>query len=107
MSARRSYTYTTTGAKDVINLDHLQLPFQASVLVDIVSGTATYSVELTYSDLTGDSSGFRWFSDPALPAGQSQTRNFSIESPVTGCRLNIAAITGTVTITVIQGMGRG
>jgi hypothetical protein len=110
MSSVRRYAYkadtTVRGGQDVINLDHLQLPFQASILVDIVDGSASYAVEFTTDDLTGEPSAFRWWSDSALPAGQTTTQNFSINSAVTGVRLNLQSITGEVRFSVIQGVSR-
>lgn len=108
MSVVRRYAYkagsVTPGGQDVINLDYLQVPFQASILVDVVSGAATYAVEFTTDDLTGEPAAFRWWSDPAFPAGQTTTQNFSINSAVTGVRLNLSTLTGEVRISVIQGM---
>jgi hypothetical protein len=108
MSAVKRYTYkvgeTSLGGQQVINMDYLQLPFQASILVDIVDGDANYAVEFTADDLTGDPAMFRWWTDSAFPEGQTATANFTLNSAVTGIRLNLSSITGEVKLSVIQGI---
>lgn len=104
MSAVQRFTYTTTGAKDVVNLDHLQVPFGASVLINLTSGTATFSLQYMMDDVSGASSGFNWVTFSTVN-GLSATTLFPITQAVTAVRLNISAITGTIAFTVIQGPG--
>jgi len=110
MSIIQRYVYkagsTVLGGQNVINLDYIHLPFQVSVLVDIVSGSANYGIEFTMDDIGGDPSTFRWISDVSnLPNGQSATGIFLLDAPVTAIRLNIQSFTGEVRITVIQPVG--
>jgi hypothetical protein len=109
MSVIQRYTYlagkSTLGGLDVINLNYIQTPFQASVMVDIVSGTANYAIEFTHDDLMKDPP-YRWLTDTVrLPAGQTLSGIFLIDSPVTAVRLNLQSFTGEVRFSVIQGMG--
>jgi hypothetical protein len=109
MSAIQRYTYlaskVTLGGQDVINLNYLSLPFQASVLVDIVSGTANYALEFTHDNINLDPP-YRWLTDAIkLPAGQITSGIFLIDFAVTAVRLNLQSLTGEVRFSVIQGLG--
>lgn len=107
MSAIRRYVYKAAtvvlGGQDAVNLDYFQNPFQVNILADIVSGTATYTIEWTMDDLTGDPTAFRWISDTA---SQTTTKAFQAAGPFTGVRINIAAMTDEVRFSVIQTLRR-
>ena len=111
MSAIQRYTYKigsiqALGGQDVVNLNHLQSSFQASILVDIVSGAARYSVEFTTDDLTATSpASLRWNPLPSLAPGQTTTQQYTLNFPVTAVRLNLASLTGEVRLSVSQGLG--
>lgn len=108
MSAIQRYVYKvggTLGGQDVCNLSYLQVPFVASVLVDVVSGAVNYAIEFTTDDISGDPSKFRWNPLPGLPPGQSTTTQYTVNFPCTAVRLNIAALTGEVRLSVIQAPG--
>lgn len=109
MSTVRRYTYiaetTVLGGQEIINLDPSKLIFEVSVLVDIVSGDANYSVELSMDDVESPET-MRWFSDSTLPQGQSATGLFKLTTAVTAIRLNLNALTGEVRFSVIQGFDR-
>jgi hypothetical protein len=104
-SAAHYYNYplgTVPGGQDLVNLNELQNPFTVSAFVDIVSGSAQYSIEFTMNDTTGDPTTFRWAPLPSAPAGQTASAIYPINSPVTGIRLNLDSVTGDVKFTVIQ-----
>jgi|WetSurMetagenome_2_1015567.scaffolds.fasta_scaffold38855_3 hypothetical protein len=110
MAVIQRYVYTagTTvlGGQDVVNLDYIKLPFQVSVVVDIVSGVANYGIEFTIDDVSGDPATFRWIADTvSLPNGQTASGIFLVNSPVTALRLNLQSFTGEVRFTVIQPIG--
>jgi hypothetical protein len=111
MSAIQRYTYKvgtiqTLGGQQVANLNHLQAPFNASVVVDIVSGVANYSVEFTTDDLTATvPANLRWLPLPNLAPGQTTTQQYTLSFPVTAVRLNLASLTGEVRLAVSQGLG--
>jgi len=97
---------TQPGGQELINLNEIQNPFTVSAFVDIVSGSASYGIEFTMDDTTGDPTAFRWTYHPAAPAGQISSAIFSLSNlPVTGIRLNFGSITGEVKFTVIQSPG--
>lgn len=104
-----SLSEVTLGAQHPISLDYMKTQFLASAAVDIVSGTAEYLIEYTVGDFTnilGDSkfSDLRWHALPGLSEGQTETQLVKIDYPVTGIRLNIQSMTGTLEFTVIQGI---
>jgi hypothetical protein len=107
-SATHRFVYplgTAPGGQDIQALNYLQNPFIVSALVDVVSGSASYSVEFTMNDLDGDPTLFRWTSLPSAPPGQTATALYTLSYPVTGIRLNLSANTGEVRFTVIQAPG--
>jgi hypothetical protein len=109
MSAVQRYRYLNNivlGAQDVIALNHLQAPFNASIFVDSVSGKQSYSLEFTTDDLSVVApNAQRWNPLPNTTPPLSGTLQYTLNFPVTGVRLNLAANDGEVRISVIQGIG--
>jgi hypothetical protein len=109
MSSIQRYTYRTAttvlGGQHVCNLDHLRAPFLASVLVDVVTGAASYAIEFTLDNMDLDPADFRWITVPNLPAGQTTTQLYKLDFNVTAVRLNIQSLTGEVRLSVAQGIG--
>ena len=109
MSAVQRYRYANTinlGPQDVCALNHLQAPFNASILVDVVSGSVEYSLEFTTDDLTTvKPNAQRWNTLPGFTPGQTTTQVYPLNFPVTAVRLNLAANDGEVRLCVIQGIG--
>jgi hypothetical protein len=115
MSVVRRYFYkastTVLGGQDLINLDYLKIPFQASVVVDIVSGDASWGLEYTVDDINHtdrepyNPADIRWLTDSTFPNGQTTSMIFKVDTAVTAIRLNLTALTGEVRFTVIQGLG--
>jgi hypothetical protein len=115
MSVVRQYVYkagtTVLGGQDLINLDYFKIPFEASIVVDIVSGDASWGIEFTVYDINHtdyeplDPDDIRWLSDASFPQGQSTAGIFKLSTAVTAIRLNLTALTGEVRFTVIQGLG--
>lgn len=103
--ANPSYqSYTTTGAKTPVVMDHLTCPFNATVAAYLVSGgTATFTVEYCLDDLNDASITARWIAD-ANATSVSATKVLNYNNPVRAVRLNIAAISGTIEFKVLQGM---
>ena len=112
------YTYTpggnfVLGGQNVVNMDWQVVPFAASVLVDLVSGSITFGVEFTTDDINkGNPLTWRWLPAPGLPYGTTvnvapgnapQPQQWTLNFPVTALRLNIQALTGPVNFSVIQG----
>lgn len=109
MSGVRRYKYTAAttvlGGQEIINLDPSKLVFEVSVLVDIVSGTATYGIEYSHDDVE-DAANMRWFTDASIPSGQIKTDIYKLTTAVTAIRLNLASLTGEVRLSVIQGFDK-
>ena len=87
-------SYTTTGIKAAILAAGNNTPYQA-VLQVTVGTSATYDVEFTCD-------GINWLKHPD---GLNQTASgvFTFAYPITATRLNIAAVTGTVSIGFLEG----
>lgn len=102
------YTYTlgtVPGGQDIVSADFMQNPFTISAFVNIVSGTATYSIEFTTDDLGGkvDPATIYWAPHPQCPPGQTATAIYNLGGiPVTGLRINFGNLSGRVNFTIIQ-----
>ena len=105
---RRQYSLPTVvlGPQTFVNLDWTKIPFQASVLVDVQSGAASYGVEYTTDDIfgTADPNTLRWIPSSVLPYGTTATGEWTVNFPVMAVRLNIYSMTGVINLTVIQGI---
>jgi len=105
----RRYVYkvesVVPGPQDILNMDTFTREFfQASVMVDLVSGAMSAQLEYTVDDMdemTVDTTTFRWF-----PWGDviTNTTLLEINTPISGLRLNIGVITGEIRLTVLQGI---
>ena len=95
-------------------MDWNVVPFQASILVDLLSGQITYAVEYTTDDLDkGNPTTWRWLPTAGFPYGTTANAadptaapnplQWTLNFPVTAIRLNIQNLTGTVNFSVIQG----
>jgi uncharacterized PurR-regulated membrane protein YhhQ (DUF165 family) len=97
-------TLTAAGVSAPIILDTYRNPFSVGVGVT-KSGDILYSVELTYDDVfsgTFNPATASWFILSGFPVGTAASANGTISSPVTAVRINVASITGSVVMTVIQ-----
>ena len=104
-SAVHIYTYplgTLPGGQDAVSMNYLQNPFTALAMVNVLSGTASYGIEFTVDDASGDPSLPSWFPLPSAPPGQTASAAYPIPFPVTAIRLNLAANSASVRFTVIQ-----
>lgn len=101
-----TYAQTATGLSNPMVLDTKTTPFNVSVAVSI-SGTGTYTVQFTLSDpasftsATDYNTNGVWFNHATL-ASLSANSTGNIAFPVRAMRTSIAAVSGTVTTTVIQ-----
>lgn len=80
-------------------LDLCITPFNVGLGI-VITGTATYTVQFTFDPPDAI---VTWFnsSDTAVVAATTNQMS-NIAFPVTAVRLNVAAVTGSVTMTVIQ-----
>jgi len=100
---RQFATVTGTGVSAPIPLDHYISPFNVGFGA-VVSATATYNVQHTFDDIYSPTyvpASGTWFNHPNfISAVASGDGNYAF--PVMAVRLNVAANTGTVSLTLIQ-----
>lgn len=105
MSLYRTVSYTTTGTKDSLNLDPSIVPFNVSVNVSIVAGSATYGLQYSQDPMDVADAAALWFDSGDIPAGTITNAESMLASPISRIRLVIAAlVTGPLTIQVSQGI---
>lgn len=100
-----SVSVTGVGTSSVVVPDYLSSPTNVGVGC-VVSGTATYTVEHTFDDVFSSSfnpATATWIANTGL-TGKTANADGNYAFPVRGIRLNIASGTGTVTMTVVQGI---
>lgn len=100
------YTVTGVGTSPLINLDYNANPFNVGVACVVTAGTATFSVQHTYADITSSSfstATATWFTASAFSAKSANTDG-AYTTPCTAMQLRVTAAdgTGAVAITVIQ-----
>jgi hypothetical protein len=95
-------TVTGIAVSPPIPLDHFQSPATVAIGVKI-SATATYTVEHTFDDVFDPAfnpATATWYPHSTL-AAKTVNADGNYAFPPTACRLNVAASTGTVTMTVV------
>lgn len=100
-------TKTGTGRSTVHVPDTFQNPFNIGVGC-VVSGTATYTVQHTFEDVTDPAfnpATATWFDNSGLTA-QTGNANGNYAYPVNGISVNVTAGTGTVTVYLLQAGAR-
>lgn len=95
--------YTTTGTKTSINLDPSIVPFNTTVAVN-VGTTGTYGVQYSLDPMTVADASAIWTDTVNIPTGTTTSAVTSIISPVSRIRIVIAAISGSITVQVSQGI---
>lgn len=87
-------TYTTTGIKEWIPVDHYAAQYNVAVVL-AVGATVTYTVEYTKADiLGGDTPAATQVFSEAAQSAQSGNTELIYLGPISAFRINIAAITG-------------
>jgi len=100
-----SVTVSGVGVSAPIPMDYTSTQFSVGVGVKI-SATATYTVEHTFDDVwspTFSPASATWYPNSGLTA-KTANADGNYAFPVTAVRLNVAASTGTATMTVIQSL---
>lgn len=102
------YTVTGTGTSPLINLDYNANPFNVGVACVVGgSGTATFSVQHTYADITASSfatATATWFTASAFSSKTANTDG-AYTTPCTAMQLRVTGATdptSAVSIIVIQ-----
>lgn len=101
----KSITQTGTGTTNWIPLDTKQAPFNVAVGCEIVSGTATYTVEHTFQNVLDPTAQ----TPVAFPNSGLTAKTVSADgnyaAPVCAVRLNVTAgAAPVVRMTLIQGL---
>lgn len=89
------------GNSAVIPLDSVQRTFNVGLGTILVSGSATWSVQHTFDDITVGAPTV-WFNNSGITAVTANTDgNYAF--PVQAIRLHVSTGSGTVSLTAIQG----
>lgn len=103
--SRQTFTAATAalGPQEPKALDFLPLS-TCTLAVAILSGEATYSVEMTMDDVNDPAVTAVWFTHEDFPVGSAVTGYSELFTPWRFVRLNIASITGSVSFYVSQSL---
>lgn len=96
----RAQTASATGATAPVVMDINQSPFNVGIGV-VISATGTYTVEHTFDDIYDSTVTPTWFPNTGLTS-QTANKDGNYAFPVAAVRLNVAANTGSITMTLIQ-----
>jgi hypothetical protein len=94
----------STGAQSPIAVDFYQGAFSARVGVYIPAGsTASYGIEFCLDNVNDASVNPRWFPDAVLPTGSTASGTTAYSSPIQFVRVNIASLSGSLEMKLLQG----
>lgn len=110
MPLQRTEIYTTTGTKQSWNCDPSITPFNMSVVLALL-GAATGTFGLQYSYDTLDAPGLTdsdatWFDSTTIPAGTTANAQQAFNAPIARIRVVIAALSGSLKMTMLQGFSQ-
>lgn len=94
-------SYTSTGVKIAVPLNRHGNP-QFSISVKI-TGTATYTLQGSISQINRDTSSDVWNDIPSMTALSIDAFQKIVNSPLEALRLNVTAISGTLDFQILQG----
>jgi hypothetical protein len=99
----KKITVTGVATSNWIPVDYRQDPCNIGIACQVVSGTATYSVEHTYDDIF-DATVTPVAYQHAVLAAQTTSKDGAYTTPIRAVRLNITGgASPVVSMTVIQG----
>lgn len=100
----KTITVTGVGTSAWIPMDRHQTPFNVGFGVVINSGTATYTVEHTFTNVLDPNAPTPVAFPNSTVAAQTANKDGNYAFPIAALRLNVTASSGgTVSITLIQG----
>lgn len=104
MPLQRTQTYSNPGASTTAswNCDPSITPFQVAIAT-VVTGSVSYKLQYSYDVDTADANS-DWFDSTTIPAGTTATKEQAFTSPIAKVRLVFASGTGSVKMTMLQGM---
>ena len=99
------YPAGTSGPQTAQAMDWTVAPFSASAALYIVSGSASYAIEVCFDSEDAIAAGSdRWF-ETSLGQWQTASGFVTIQGPVTFARVNFnGATTGPCELKVVQGL---
>jgi len=107
MPLQRTETYTTTGTKQSWNCDPSIAPFNVNIGVVLVGGPAAYSLQYSYDVLDDPlltDADATWLDSNDIPLGTAATAETNFSTPIARVRIVIASLTGSLKMTMLQGM---
>ena len=96
------FTQSNIGTTAWIPLDYKQSPFNVGFGV-VVTGTVTYDIEHTFEDVFDSSITPTAFKHATL-VSQTANKDGNYAFPIRAVRVNVTAGTGSVTVTLLQGL---
>lgn len=108
MPLQRTETFSNPGASTTPswNCDPSIAPFQVGIAC-IVTGAVSYKLQYSYDTLDdplATDSSASWIDSTVIPAGTTGTKEQTFTSPIARVRLVFASGTGSVKMTMLQGM---
>lgn len=108
MPLQRTETFSNPGASTTVswNCDPSITPFQVGIAC-IVTGAVNYKLQYSYDTLDGPlaaDSDASWIDSTTIPAGTTGTKEQAFTTPIARVRLVFASGTGSVKMTMLQGM---
>ncbi len=100
----RKISQTGVGSSPIYVYNYLLEPSSISVQI-VVTGTATYTLEVTLddvSDISFNPSTANWFGFFSGTTNSTVSQNNSSNFPYRGIRVTISSGTGTVEVTILQ-----
>lgn len=101
--ATNALTVTATGASTAIPVNLARFHYGIGIVVTLsTGGSATYDVEVTGDD---PADGFTHWNKHDVLQNKSASANSNLAYPVTGVRIKPSALSGSLTLAVIQADG--
>lgn len=107
LSTYITYATGTTGTQASFNVDPSISPFNVTVAVWIVGGSASFKMQWSFDDYaTVSDANAHWFDDPQIPAGTAASIYENYTFTATRGRLVIASNSGGLELKVLQAMSK-
>lgn len=98
-----TYASGVTGTQPSVNLDPSISPFNCTVAVVIVGGSASYGIQFSHDANDVSDANSRWFADPTFGTGIVASGYVVYNNPITKVRIVIASNTGGLELKTLQG----
>lgn len=102
-----TYAANTTGTQPSFNMDSSISPYNATVAVWVVGGSASFKMQWSFDDYaTVSDANARWFDDPQIPSGTAASIYENYQFLATRGRIVIASNTGGIELKVLQALSK-